>query len=127
MTQPSDDPSSDPANSEEPRPFRAHARRSNSKAILFGALLGLLTGVIVLAITLQRGGDSLPRMTEADFNNAMARWDKNGPASYDLDLRVGGRRAGNVHLEVRDGEVTRMTRDGIEPAQRRTWDYWTVP
>jgi hypothetical protein len=32
-----------------------------------------------------------------------------------------------VHVEVRDGEVTHMTRDGMTPSQRRTWYYWSVP
>ena len=30
-----------------------------------------------------------------------------------------GQRPGPVHVEVRDGEVTHMTRDGVEPRQRR--------
>ena len=57
---------------------------------------------------------------------AVARWEKLGPADYDLDLELGGKRPGPIHVEVRNGEVTHMTRDGVEPRQRRTWDYWSV-
>ena len=70
---------------------------------------------------------SLPVITRADLATAEARWQKQGPASYSMDLMIGGRRPGPVHIEVRDGKVTRMTRDGVTPSQPRTWEYWTVP
>ena len=48
-------------------------------------------------------------------------------ASYNIDLKLGGKTPGTVHVEVRNHEVTAMTRDGVTPSQRRTWDYWSVP
>jgi hypothetical protein len=63
----------------------------------------------------------------ADYEAAVERWHRNGPASYDLDLELGGKRPGKIHVEVRNGEVIHMLRDGVEPSQRRTWDYWSVP
>lgn len=44
-----------------------------------------------------------------------------------MDITIGGRQPGEVHIEVRDGTVTKMTRDGVTPSQSRTWEYWTVP
>src|SRR5262249_26374052 len=58
---------------------------------------------------------------------ALARWEKNGPADYELDVAIAGNRPGRVHVEVRKGEVVKMTRDDVEPKQRRTWDVWSVP
>src|SRR5262245_59345966 len=115
MTQPLEDADLNPTEwPTGPRP-----RRSKSTAVVMAAFLGLVAGIVAVAITMSRSGDSIPRMTEADFNAAVTRWEKNGPANYDLDVLVGGRRAGKVHVEVRDGEVTNMTRDGVEPSQRR--------
>ena len=70
---------------------------------------------------------SLPVITRDGSGDGRARWQKQGPASYTMDLMIGGRRPGPVHIEVRDGKVTRMTRDGVTPSQPRTWEYWTVP
>jgi hypothetical protein len=70
--------------------------------------------------------EQTPRLTREAYEAAAERWDANGPASYDLDLVIEGRRTGLVHVEVRHGEITRMTRDGLEPRQKRTWYYWSV-
>ncbi len=98
------------------------------RPLTFGILLGLsgssLIGLVVLIATARTNRTPL---TQAAYEEAAARWDKNGPASYDVDVELGGRRPGKVHVEVRNGEVTHMTRDGVEPKQRRTWYYWSVP
>jgi hypothetical protein len=71
--------------------------------------------------------DSLPSLTRAAYESAARRWEAKGPASYTLDLTLQGRQPSQIHIEVHRGEVTAMTRDGVEPRQRRTWDYWSVP
>jgi hypothetical protein len=71
-------------------------------------------------------GESLPELTEDVLDAAMTRWQENGPASYDLDLKIAGRQPGVVHVEVRNGEVTVANRDG-RPTPERTWDEWSVP
>ena len=38
-----------------------------------------------------------------------------------------GARPGPVHVEVRGGQAVAMTRDGVTPRRRDTWDAWTVP
>jgi hypothetical protein len=92
--------------------------------MLLGLAASSLIGLVVLIATARI---SRTPLTQAAYEEAAARWDKHGPASYDLDVELGGRRPGKVHVEVRDGEVTHMTRDGVEPRQRRTWFYWSVP
>jgi hypothetical protein len=84
----------------------------------------VVLGVLVAALVTRSGRH---RLTTEEYEAAVSRWEKNGPASYNLDLEVSGKRPGKIHVEVRDGQVTHMTRDGVEPAQERTWYYWTVP
>jgi hypothetical protein len=42
-----------------------------------------------------------------------------------MDLEIRGAQPGIVHIEVRNGIATAMTRDGRVPPQR-TWDVWSV-
>ena len=99
-------------------------RRLRLGPLLMGAVLGLVITIVALAIYNRR---TLPRLTQTDYDAAVARWQKNGPADYDLDIELSGNRPGKIHLEVRDREVVHMTRDGVEPKQKRTWDYWSIP
>lgn len=101
------------------------ARRST---LVVGMFLGVFVAISAIGVAwIVLGRDSLPLLSESDLVAARDRWRRHGPASYDLDLQLAGNRPGIVHVEVRAGQVTRMTRDGVEPRQRRTWDYWTVP
>lgn len=97
--------------------------------LALGLLVGLVgTGIVGLVLLVAQAMRDRPTvLTRADYERASARWDAHAPDSYDLDLELGGRRPGKVHVEVRDGEITHMTRDGIEPKQQRTWYYWSVP
>lgn len=70
--------------------------------------------------------ERLPELTEATLQVATERWNKNGPASYDMEIELRGAQPGRVHVEVRDKEVTMETRDGRTPG-RWTWDVWSVP
>jgi hypothetical protein len=110
---------------DEPRPS-AH-RGTRARPLLLGMSLGLVVAILAVVVFALATRRSRPQLTEAVYHEAVERWDKRGPRSYDLDLELSGNRPGKIHVEVRDGEVTHMTRDGIEPSQRRTWDYWSVP
>ncbi len=81
----------------------------------------MFVGVLIL-----RRETSPPTITRADLAAAERRWTEHGPRTYDADITIGGRQPGEVHIEVRNGEVTRFTRDGVTPSQKRTWVYWTV-
>ena len=70
------------------------------------------------------------RFASADprgYEAASRLWDEHRPANYNLDIEVTGNRPGRIHVEVRDGQAIQCLRDGVEPSQRRTWYYWTVP
>jgi hypothetical protein len=102
-------------------------RRVRPAPLVLGIVLGLaLTLLAILAFAILNRG-SLPRLTEADYRAALARWEAHRPADYNLDLEIAGNRPGKVHVEVRAGQVAHMTRDGVEPKQKRTWEYWSVP
>ena len=88
---------------------------------------GLIVVVIILATVRQVSLRRIPELTPAAFTAALEKWEANGPKSYDLDLEIGGNRPGTVHVEVRSGIVTAMTRDGRTPDQERTWYIWSVP
>ena len=103
-------------------------RRSRAPAVALGVLLGVAVAAGgMFALSIAHRGEQMPRITRQDLEAAARRWDEHGPASYDMDISIGGRRPGPVYIEVRGGRVTRMTRDGVVPSQPRTWEYWTVP
>ncbi len=101
--------------------------RSHLRPIVLGIVLGVLLAAIGVAVYLVTTREAPPRLTEAAYEAAVKRWDAHGPADYDLDIALTGNRPSKIHVEVRDGEVAHMTRDGVEPSQKRTWYYWTVP
>lgn len=91
-------------------------------------VLIVLGGLLVAALALQFFvARRIPELTESTLAAAVQTWAERGPASYDLDLVLGGARPGTVHVEVRDGKVTAMERDGVTPKQQRTWAVWSVP
>ena len=105
-------------------PRRRHSLRIFAIGAALGTLVALLVGVTTLIVMVR---DTTPDLTDEALQAAIRRWKEDGPASYNLDLAVGGARSGTVHLEVRDGQVTAFTRDGQTPERRHTWDAWTVP
>lgn len=104
---------------------RLHSSRT--RPLVLGMALGLIAALAVIAVAMIATRRNTPRLTQAAYEAAVERWKKNGPADYELDLDLSGNRPGSIHVEVRGGEVVHMTRDGVEPQQRRTWDYWSVP
>jgi hypothetical protein len=107
---------------------RPQRRWLSSRRFVVGIALGMLLGVgLVIAVLFWDSRDTAPRLTETDYDAAVKRWEVRGPKSYNLDLELFGNRPGPVHVEVRDGSVTHMTRDGVEPKRKPTWEYWTVP
>jgi Family of unknown function (DUF6174) len=90
--------------------------------------LVVLCGVLLVALALQIFvAHRIPELTESSLAAAEKKWSDHGPASYEMDLKLGGVRPGTVHVEVVGGEVTAMQRDGVTPKQQRTWAVWSVP
>lgn len=87
--------------------------------MLAALLAGLLVGLFVL-----RSG-AAPELVAAELDAARARWEAHGPASYTIELQMGGALSDRRRIEVRDGEVVDMTVDG-RPASEDSWAYWSV-
>jgi hypothetical protein len=106
---------------------RAPARGSRTRPLVMGMAIGLGAALAAIAAVLYLTREGKERLTAEAYEAAVARWEQNGPRDYTIDLELEGNRPGKVHVEVRAGEVARMTRDGVEPKQKRTCDYWSVP
>jgi hypothetical protein len=103
----------------------ASSGRHPARALAFVlASAALAVACVVLALQ-YFVAERLPELTEATLQAATERWKENGPASYDMEIELGGAQPGHVHVEVRNGEVTAESRDGRIPA-RSTWDTWPV-
>lgn len=69
----------------------------------------------------------LQPLTRSNYTEALQRWQKNGPASYELEVETTGRQASVYRVVVRQGETELVTRNGVPLPQHRTWFTWTVP
>lgn len=103
----------------------SYSRRSRRTLVLL--LLPALACIVGWAVLLRMfAAQRIPELTGAEFEDAERLWDRTGPKSYEMDLEILRGRPGTVHIEVRNGEITAMTRDGRTPAPH-TWRYWSVP
>ncbi len=92
-----------------------------------GTLLGAMAVAAGLLTYAFLNRNTTPLLTRAEYEAAADRWNASGLTDYNLDLLLSGNRPGKIHVEVRDGQATKMERDGVVPSQERTWYYWTVP
>jgi len=114
-----------PSPSEPTSNTAAYSMRLKVLAAVVLSLVGIaLSGMLAVELFIV---DRIPRLTVENLDAAEAVWNQEGPKSYDLDLTIAGTQPGVVHVEVRDGVATSMTRDGRAPRQRRVWDTWAVP
>src|SRR5262249_10304725 len=107
-----------------PAALKARPRYTLARGLLLGLAIAL---AITAVVTIARHRGSPKRLTEEAYEAALTRWDKDGPSDYDLDLELLANRPSLIQVEVGGGEIVHMTRDGIEPSQKRTWDVWSVP
>ncbi len=134
---PTMDQGSQPSDSGDLQPVRIESHPTSSDASVaqqpsrrfaVGTGLGILATLIIGGCTFfLMFRDTTPELTDAALEAAVERWEADGPTSYNMDLVIGGARPGEVHVEVRDGQVTVFTRDDQIPKRRHAWDAWTVP
>lgn len=103
------------------------SRRIRPAALVIGALLGGMAVAAGLLTYAFLNRNATPLLTRAEYEAAADLWNERGPRDYNLDLVLSGNRPGKIRVEVRDGQATKMERDGVVPSQERTWYYWTVP
>jgi hypothetical protein len=127
LSQPSnipDDRRAPPPNSSGIAADRDH--RLSTKAILVALMAMILAIAVVIGLLQVFVVQRIPELSEARLQAAQTLWEAQGPGSYNMDLEIRGAQPGTVHMEVRDGNVVAMTRDGRSPPER-TWDVWSVP
>jgi hypothetical protein len=91
-------------------------------------LLGIAAGLLgLLAVVILRHQQDLPKLSPDQFYEAKARWSKNAPPSYNIEITVTGRQAAVYYAEVRDGEAFAAMRNGEVLSRVRVVDTWTVP
>jgi hypothetical protein len=104
--------------------LRPPSRRLRRIAVSIGCIVaGIVAGLVVFGLTSLRRPP--PAMTAADFEAAIARWDANGPADYEMTVEVSGRQNGTMQVVVKDGDPVSVRREGT-PVAKHTWEYWTV-
>ncbi len=100
----------------------------SAKWIVLGVAVGLMgsctAGLFLLG---QRSDAAAAVLTPERLQAAEQRWQARGPASYRLKVELRGAQTGDLVVEVRQGEVVSLTRNGATPSQKRTWAYWSVP
>lgn len=90
---------------------------------VFGMALALAGGLL-LGLFVFRSG-AAPDLTQERLDRARPLWGESGPASYAIDIQMGGALTDRRHIEVRDGRVIEMTIND-RPASEGSWEYWSV-
>jgi hypothetical protein len=88
-----------------------------------GWILGvaLLAGVAALPWLLGR----TEPVTREGLEAARRKWHQAGIASYNIEFVVSGTESGRYYVEVREGQLTHISRNG-QAASPNEPDYWTV-
>jgi hypothetical protein len=108
-------------------PVTPSRRRVSLRFVAGLILLGTTFGLVAVLVLLIVGtGSQPPGLTPKNFQTAQQRWNENGSANYDMDIQQSLGINGKIHVEVRAGQVTKMTINGAL-AQARLWDNWSVP
>jgi hypothetical protein len=112
-----------------PREESSESKRPTMRRLFLPALVAIavLTPILTCAGLFIAARQTLPPLTDQGLAAALDQWREQGPVSYAIDLELAGARPGKVHVEVENGVVVDMQRDGRRPSQRRTWDVWSVP
>jgi hypothetical protein len=103
---------------------RLHRVSRSAAGFFAGAIIGLI--LVVLVWQGFFGEPGIPPLTTNDWQQSFQRWSSAGVQDYDLEVQVTGRQAATYAVQVRNGQVSRATRDGELLPQQRTWTTWSV-
>lgn len=101
-------------------------RRRPRRAVLRGMLVGAGLTLAGLATWSFLGRGRMAPLLSQDLKTAENRWRQSGPANYEIEVKLDGRRPGVFRVVVENGEPAQVTLDGIAP-RRHAWNVWTVP
>ena len=112
------------ANSPESGKAKPRSFRHIGWIVAAATILIPVGAIAIWSLTVEEDASLLKRPV---FEAAWDKWIDAGIRSYDLDLAFsGGDQKREIHLEVRDGEVTECLFNGRRPSQKGAWDDWTI-
>ena len=98
------------------------------RRVLVGVAAGVAIGLLaMIGLALLKPGSASPRLTPEIFRTATAKWDREQPHDYDIEIMVRGNQPATYFVEVRSGEARLALRNGKPLTQRRTFSTWSVP
>lgn len=98
------------------------------RRVLLGVSAGLVLGLFVIFVwaILNRGTVS-PKLTPEIFEAAQAKWKREQPQNYNIEIQVNGTQPATYYVEVRGGVAQLALRNGQPLRQMRTFSTWSVP
>ena len=125
---PNNDETFDQQSSSPIQEDRAAVEFSARRRLTLGCLAGLALGLaFALVLVRQRIHDPTPALTPEILAATQLRWERNGPADYDIEVQVEGNQPALYRVEVRRGEAVAAQRNGHPLKQLRTLGTWSVP
>jgi hypothetical protein len=86
-----------------------------------------LVPLAVVLFAAIRPGTEEQLLNRSDYEQAVARWQSQAPKSYDMRLFFYSHHAPvDLEIEVRDGQATKLVRNGVLTAQAKLRESWTV-
>jgi hypothetical protein len=100
--------------------------RSKYTAWIIAAVV-VIVPLAVIGARLVSIEEDVTLLKRTTYEKAKSKWNESGITSYNLDLAFsGGDQVRQIHLEVRDNQVTECLEDGHHPSQKGAWDDWTI-
>ena len=107
------------------RPQASNDVWRRQRRVFFGLIAAFALALVIYACLyfVLPAQPKIPLLTVEEFNRAKQTWDRRDIKNYNMDLGFGGgSNHEEIHLEVRDGKVNIVTRNGKPPSQQRARD-----
>jgi hypothetical protein len=90
-----------------------------------GGLLSVAIGLVAWIVIESRS--RIPELTRADFDAALARWEKTQLHDYLIETTVVGRQPATYNVRIESDRVVSATRNGHPLKDQRTLGTWSIP
>ena len=116
-----------PATSASPTPSPP-PRAPIVRRVLLGLAAGLGLGLLAMfVLAVVNRGPVSPHLTPELFEAAKAKWKREQPQDYNIEIQVRGSQPATYYVEVRGGVALLALRNGNPLRQMRTFSTWSVP
>lgn len=98
------------------------------RRVLLGLAAGLGLGLLAMfVLAVVNRGPVSPHLTPELFEAAKAKWKREQPQDYNIEIQVRGNQPATYYVEVRGGVALLALRNGNPLRQMRTFSTWSVP